>query len=252
MKTHFILLLVVMFALGSCTKDGIRSSDNGVISPGSGTAGSMAKFSISNDHLYLINEKSLIVYNISNPGNPVEINKLEVDFGIETVFTLKSKLFIGSINGVYIYEVSDPENILYLSHYEHITSCDPVVANDTLAFATLNSQSECRWQTGNNQLDVIDISNIVNPQNISSYWLQNPKGLAIDGKHVFVCNSEEGVIILDYSNPAHLVKVSGIVGIDAYDIILQNKVMILVGNDGLFQYDYTNLNDIKLLSNILF
>jgi hypothetical protein len=233
---------------------GLRSSaDSGDIGGvNSGTAGSMAKFSISNDHLFLINEESLVVYNITNPANPVEINKLDVDFGIETVFTLKGKLFIGSTGGVFIYDISNPDNILYLSHYEHITSCDPVVANDTLAFATLSSQNQCRWQTGANQLDVIDISNIVYPQNISSMWLDDPKGLAIDSNLVFVCNGSRGVKIFDFSNPLQLYQVSGIAGIDAYDIILQNKVMMLVGQDGLFQYDYSNINDIKLLSNILF
>jgi len=254
MKYTYILVLILAVALSSCGKMGLQSSaDGGDIGGGnSGTAGSMAKFSISDDHLFLINEKSLIIYNISNPASPVEINKIEVDFGIETVFTLKGKLFIGSIGGVFIYDISNPENILYLSHYEHVTSYDPVVANDTLAFATLNSQSQCRWQTGANQLDVIDISNIVYPQNISSIWLDDPKGLAIDSNLVFVCNGSEGIKIFDFSNPLQLNQVSGVVGIDAYDIILQNKVMLLVGRDGLFQYDYSNINDINLLSNILF
>lgn len=217
-----------------------------------GTSGSMAKFSISENHLFLINEKSLVVYDISTASNPVEVNRIEVDFGIETVYTLKGRLFIGSINGVFIYDISNPQNILYLSHYEHITSCDPVVANDTLAFATLNSQSECRWQNGTNQLDVINIKNVVNPTWISSTFLDNPKGLAIDSTYVFVCNGQSGVKIFDYSDPYNLKEVSGIAGIDAYDIILQNKILYLVGHDGLFQYDYTDLSQIELLSNILF
>lgn len=250
---YILIFLTTVAFVGSCVK-GDSNQDIGPSPVGgdSGKAGSMAKFSISNDHLFLINEKELIIYDISNPVNPFEVNKLEVNFGIETVFTLKDKLFIGSNDGVYIYDISNPLNILYLSHYTHITSCDPVVANDTIAFATLNSQSACRWQNGANQLDVIDIRNIVYPTNIASYSLQDPKGLAIDSNFVFVCNGQSGVRIYDFTDPQNLKQVSGINGIDAYDIILDEKILYLVGKEGLFQYDYKNLYNIKLLSNISF
>ncbi|MEZ5197684.1 MAG: hypothetical protein R2764_15230 [Bacteroidales bacterium] len=252
MKTQCILFILLILIFSSCEKSSSDSASGDSLQPGSGKSGSMAKFSISGDNLFIINEKDLKVYNISTTTNPTEINTLEVDFGIETVFTLNGKLFIGSIDGVYIYDISNPQNILYLSRYQHITSCDPVVANDTLAFATLNSQSGCRWQQGINQLDVINIKNIVYPNLISSLNMTNPKGLAIDSSYLFVCDGEMGVRIFDFSNPYQLDLISGISGIDAYDIILDNKILYLIGRDGLFQYNYDNIHQIQLLSNILF
>jgi hypothetical protein len=240
--------------LAACTKE----SGNDMASPspgggeGPGKGGSMAKFSISGDHLFLINEKDLLIFDIQNESSPTELGKLEVDFGIETVFTLNGRLFIGANNGVYIYDVSNPSNILFLSHYEHITSCDPVVANDTIAYSTLNANSACRWQTGANQLDVIDIRNIVDPQLINSYQLQDPKGLALDGTYLFVCNGEGGLEIYDAHNPYDLYRISGVTGINAYDVILNNNILILIGQDGLFQYNYENIYQLELLSNILF
>ena len=248
---YISIFILAILIIAGCYKEG-NISQGGVDTGGTGKSGSMAKFNISNDHLFLINDSSLLVFDITNATNPVEINTTKVNFGIETVFTLKDKLFIGSIDGVYIYDISDPDNILYLSHYQHITSCDPVVANDTLAFSTLNSQSQCRWQNGANQLDVIDIRNIVYPQNISSVEMRDPKGLAIDSIYVFVCNSEYGVDIFDFSNPYNLKLESGISGIDAYDIILDQKILYLIGKKGLFQYDYTDIHQLELLSNILF
>ncbi len=251
-KIFYILsafLLVVL--LNNCQKE---SADigGGNIGQATGKGGSMAKFTIANDHLFLINDKSLKVYDISQASQPVEVNQLDVDFGIETVYSLKDKLFVGSVSGVYIYDISDPENILYLSHYDHITSCDPVVANDTLAFVTLNSRSACRWQTGDNRLDVLDIRNIVNPQLITSKQMENPKGLGVDGRYLFVCNGDQGMKIFDISNVYQLEQVSGITGIDAYDVILNNHILILVGKDGLFQYNYDDIHRLELLSNILF
>lgn len=253
---RYIIILIAAFTglLASCTKN--SSTGDAIAMPGvetgAGKAGSMAKFSIVNDHIYLINEKDLIIYNISDASNPVEVGSLEVDFGIETVFSLRNKLFIGANNGVYIYDVSNPTNILFLSHYVHITSCDPVVANDTLAFSTLNSQTSCRWQMGANQLDVIDISNIVDPQHIASYFLDDPRGLALDSNYLFVCNGFGGLEIYEISNPQNLERVSGVTGIDAYDVILHNNILMLIGKDGLFQYNYEDITSLEPLSNILF
>lgn len=249
---NILIFLIALVLLAGCEKNYLKQSDSGDYGDNTGKAGSMAKFSIVNDHLFLINDSSLIVYNIQNETSPVEINQLKVNFGIETVYTLKNKLFIGAIDGVYIYDISDPANILYLSHYQHLTSCDPVVANEEYAFATLNSNSQCRWQTGANRLDVIDISNIVYPQRIASIEMENPKGLAIDSSYVFVCNGEYGVKIYDCSNPYNLQQVSGISGIDAYDIILDEGILYLVGKQGLFQYNYEDIDHLQLLSNILF
>jgi hypothetical protein len=250
MKIYNYITIAIILVATSCEKSDMESigGENSSI----GKSGSMAKFSISGDNLFLINEKDLKIYDISTASQPNEINTLEVDYGIETAFSLGDKLFIGSVSGVYIYDVTNPMNILYLSHYTHITSCDPVVANDTLAFATLNSQSECRWQTGINRLDVIDIQNIVYPNLISGLNMDNPKGLAIDSTFVFVCNGQWGVDIYDFSDPYDLEQVSGITGIDSYDIILDNDILYLVGKDGLFQYDYSDIYHLELLSNLLF
>lgn len=254
MKKYALIIMafIVVFSLASCDKNTSDIGYGGGPEGTTGKGGSMAKFTIANDHLFLINEKQLLIYDVNDASNPIQVNKLDVDFGIETVFSIKNKLFIGSINGVYIYDISDPQGIIFLSHYEHITSCDPVVANDTLAFVTLNSQSTCRWQTGANRLDILDIKNIVNPQLLVSKNMQNPKGLAVDGNYLFICNGETGVVIYDFTNIHQLDYISGIVGIDAYDIILHNDILFLIGKDGLFQYNYENIYQLEPLSNILF
>lgn len=254
MKKFVLFLAVLVFIAFACTKeDSVSSSDaTGVSGENSGQGGSMAKFSISGDHLFIINDYQLKVFDVSNEANPQAVATLYVDFGIETVFTLDDFLFIGSVNGMYIYDISNPVNIKYLSYYQHITSCDPVVANDSLAFVTLNATSSCFWQGGANRLDVLDITNKVNPQLLSSINMSGPKGLGIYENYVIVCNGENGVEIYDYSNPYALIYVGGISGIDAYDLIVRGDHLLLIGQDGLFQYDISDIEHIELLSNILF
>lgn len=252
MKNIIVVLFLVVAVMFSCTKDGGDISGISTEGDGAGQGGSMAKFSISGDHLFVINDFQLKIYDITNESQPISIGSINVDFGIETVFTLADHLFIGSINGMYIYDISNPSNIKYLSYYQHITSCDPVVANDTLAFVTLNSSSSCWWQGGANRLDILDIKDKENPQLLVSKNMSGPKGLGLYQNYVFVCNGASGVDVYDFSNPYELELVGGVSGIDAYDVIIRNTHMFLVGQDGLFQYDISNVEDINLISNILF
>jgi len=251
MKRLFIMMIVLLAFSYSCVKDG---GESGVATGGdqAGQGGSMAKFSISNNHLFVINESSLKTYDISNPAQPQKMNDLSVDFGIETVFTMGDHLFIGSINGLYIYDIADPINMKFLSYYQHITSCDPVVANDSLAFVTLNSSASCWWQGGANRLDVLDIKNKIDPELISSLNMISPKGLGIKGHYVFVCNGDNGLNVYDYTNPQNLVRVAGITGIQSYDVIIRNELLFVIGKDGFFQYDISDIQNISLISNILF
>jgi hypothetical protein len=39
-------------------------------------------------------------------------------------------------------------------------------------------------------------------------------------------------------------------GFEAYDVIANNKIAILVAKDGLYQYDYSSLDNIHLVSKI--
>ena len=251
MKNILYFTIIVLMIGVSCTKEG--SSDSGeVFTDQSGQGGSMAKFSISGDHLFVINDRQLKTYNISDATHPNLLGTTNVDFGIETVFTLGEYLFIGSINGMYIYDIANPENIQKVSYYQHITSCDPVVANDSLAFVTLNSGSACFWQGGANRLDVLDIENKIDPKLLSSISLLSPKGLGLKDNYVFVCNSQEGVEVYDFSNPNDLNKVSRISGIDAYDLIIRGELLFLIGKDGLFQYHIADVNNIELISQLAF
>jgi len=81
-KYIFIAFIICTAFLLSCSKDSSGDLQGPSGGEGAGKGGSMAKFTIANDHLFLINEKELLIYNIDDEANPVEVGKLEVDFGI--------------------------------------------------------------------------------------------------------------------------------------------------------------------------
>lgn len=79
--------------------------------------------------------------------------------------------------------------------------------------------------------------------------MQHPFGLGIDFPNLFVCEGEYGLKSMDVSNPNDIRLLQQISSVNAYDvIILGKKRLLMVGKGGLYQYDYTDPNNLKQLS----
>ncbi|MDH5366381.1 MAG: hypothetical protein OEW67_05295 [Cyclobacteriaceae bacterium] len=233
------------YALASGTKISASAP-----STSAGIGGSMATFTIYDNYLYTIDQSDLTIINISNLSTPLVHSKEYIGWGIETLFPYGNKLFIGANNGMYIYDNVNPADPELLTLYQHMTSCDPVVVQGDYAYVTLRSGNTCGGFS--NQLEVINISDIVNPKLEEIYPMYNPHGLGIDGNALFICDGQAGLKIYDASDIHALGNnlKAQYPNIHALDVIPFNNVLMMIGEDGLFQYDYTNLESIVLLSEI--
>jgi len=215
----------------------------------SGVGGSLAKFTIYDDFLYTINSWEMRLFDISNLTEPETGATIQLGWGIETLFPYGDKLFIGANNGMHIYDNQNPALPVLLSTYEHINSCDPVVVQDDYAYVTLRSGTECAGFT--NQLDVVDISDLYNPRLHKSYPMQNPHGLGIDGSCLFITEGEFGLKFFDASDVDNIELVSHQEALSAYDVIPLNNNLMVIGDDGFYQYEYDcGTGDFNLLSSI--
>lgn len=216
-----------------------------------GIGGSMARFTIMKEHLYSIDNTNMLVFDISNLDNPVPGANLNIGWGIETIFPYKDNLFLGTQSGMIIYDNTDPDLPVHLSTISHIVSCDPVVVENDIAYVTLRGGTSCR-NTASNQLDVIDISDLKNPKLLISHPMTNPHGLGIDNGTLFICEGSAGLKVFDasdlYKIPKNLLAYYG--ELDAFDVIPYQNNLIMIGNSGLYQFDYSDPNDIKFLSMI--
>lgn len=217
------------------------------VSP-AGMGGSMARFTIVDDRLYTVGTQELKVFNIANAEQPSFVGEKQIGFGIETIFPFKDKLFIGSTNGMFIYNISNPDQPAQLSQFTHVQSCDPVIADDDHAYVTLRSGTACMGFT--NQLEVLDIANLLQPFTIKTYPMTNPHGLSKDGNLLFICDGADGLKIYNASKPDALQLLKTIGGIEAYDVIAYNGLAIVVAKDGLYQFNYSDRNNIKQLSKL--
>lgn len=241
-----ISIFSLLALLSSCAQD---SSSDIAGGPNSGQGGSLARFTVVKDHLYAVNNSSLNVFDISNPANAIYLSKHELFTTVETIFPRDTNtLFIGSTTGMFIYDVSQAPSIERLSTYQHIVACDPVVANDKYAYVTLRSDPEdnnCFRSV--NQLDIIDIQDLRNPQLINSFPMVNPRGLGLYGDTLLVC--DKGLKVLDVSDPRALDLLDVDEDFEAFDLIPYEDLIIAVSDDGISQYRFKN-GKLNLLSEL--
>lgn len=226
------------------------TSTGGVSPNGVGIGGSMARFGIYQNTLYAIDNTNLHIFSITNPAVPVFKKDFSAGWGIETLFTVGDKMFLGSQSGMRIYDISIPNSPMYICDFWHMTGCDPVVVSGNYAYITLRGGNSC----GNslNQLVVVSIENITKPVELKTYPMEGPYGLGIDKNTLFICDGDAGLKVYDASDPYSISKnmVAQYPDIHTYDVIPINGLLILVGDGGLYQYDYKNIKDIRFLSKI--
>ncbi|WP_017731526.1 LVIVD repeat-containing protein [Nafulsella turpanensis] len=234
------LLFLLSLLLFSC------ASDNPAAGPtGTGQGGSMARFAVVGDYLYVVDSRLLHVYDISTSSNPLKLKDIELGVNIETIFPYQNRLFIGSMEGMHIYDIAAPESPVYLSTYRHVTSCDPVVVQDNIAYVTLRTDNACA--RGLNQLDLIDISNPAAPTLINSFPMDSPFGLGISDTTLFVCEGKNGLTVLNVADPHNIEVSRRFDNLHAFDVIPAENSLILTGNSGIFQFDYAQLEELSHL-----
>ncbi len=215
-----------------------------------GIAGSMARFALNGNFLYMLDGGNLKNLDLTNLDEPTAGTELYLGWDVETLFPRGEELFVGASGGMHILDISNRSVPERLSTYEHVRSCDPVIVEGDLAFVTLRSGTPCQGFT--NQLEVIDISNLRSPRLLHTYQMSNPHGLSKDGDVLFICDGDAGLKAFDASDISRIGQnlLMHDSNIQAYDIIAFNNVAMLIGDDGLHQYDYSDINNIRYLSTI--
>lgn len=216
--------------------------------PTAGIGGSMARFTIASDRLYVLDNFMLNVVDVSNSTRITLKKTVQINSDVETIFPYEQNLFLGSQTGMHVYDISATDDPKKLSTFWHLKSCDPVVVSGHFAYVTLRSETFCNGNI--NELQVIDVSDLASPKHLSTYQMTNPHGLGIDNNTLFVCDGDDGLKIYDATEKNRISEnlKAHYKDIQAFDVIPFNNVAMMIGEDGLYQYDYSDLKNIKLLS----
>ena len=169
-----------------------------------------------------------------------------IGWDVETIFSYKDHMYMGTPTGMLIYSVENPLKPEFRSSIQHVFGCDPVVVQDDIAYVTIHSGDNCGQN--NNELIIIDVKDKRRPKQLVSYSMAKPKGLGIDNKTLFVC--DDGLKIFDATNPQTIManQLAHYKGMAGYDVIPFNNTLMMMAEEGIYQYDYSNLREIRLIS----
>ncbi len=213
-----------------------------------GTGGSMARFTLMDGHLFAVDQNTLRVFDVESPAEPKFLKPIDLGWGIETIFPFDQKLFIGSNRGLHIYDASIPAAPKRMAIYEHVLSCDPVVVNEDYAFVTLRSGNFC--VNGVNELHVLDIKDPYQPKLLKAYPMLNPHGLGLAENYLYVAEGKHGLKSFNASDVLTIDKnqLEFLQSMKSVDLIPGPKSLIVIGPDGVCQYDYSNPAKLRKLS----
>ena len=251
MKKTLLSLLCLSLLTLHCEKQSVSSSSSsGEVSTGQG--GSLARFTIVGNYLYTVDDHQLKVFDIRSPDAPVLKNTQDIGFEIETIYPFKDKLFIGSTTQVHIFSIADPAQPKKLSvaiSPQVLRRCDPVVAKDTVAYATLRTNGPC----GGVQsiLAVYNIKNIENPMQVSSYPVGEPYGLGYSDDVLYVCDKEIGLILFDISKAFDVQFIKSLRDGSYIDVIPYGNTLICWISTGIILYDITDNRQPVLITTII-
>ncbi|MDX2245319.1 MAG: hypothetical protein SF052_00980 [Bacteroidia bacterium] len=221
-----------------------------------GKGGSMSRFAVSDDYMYVVTPTQMVVYNASVCESPSRMNTLDLELWggeAEMIFSMDNLLMIGSTSSMMIYDAVDPVRPVFLSNFQHVTACDPVTAKDGYAYVTLRGGNDNPCGDGfANQLDVLNISEPRLPFLVKSFPMTAPAGLGLDGNLLFIADGASGLRVFDATNPEKVGdnQLANFPAMEGYDLIPNEGVLIMVGEDGIAQYDYADPKNIKRLSTI--
>ena len=254
MKKYISISLVVASIMIGCASGGDSSSSAGTASSGNtGKGGSLARFTISGDKLYTINERDINAFDISTPSTPVPDISQSVPWDVETLYSYGDYLFVGAQSGVYIYN----KELDKVSEFTHAKSCDPEVIQDGIAYVTLSSGSSCRVNSIENTLQFIDVRDPLKPTLLGKKNMFHPTGVGIDGDTLFVCDGAGGLKVFDVNvtennetNQTAIAltydKTSSQSELSCYDVIAHKNLLIVSNDKDVKQFDYSHLPMVPL------
>jgi hypothetical protein len=250
MKKYVYFLLLIGMALTHVQCD--KASADSASYVATGTGGSTARFTITGNYLYTVDKENLKVFSIIDPTNPILKNTIPVGFEIETIYPFKDKLFIGSTSVIYIFSITNPEVPVKLSTAVSpnvLRRCDPVIARDSVAYATLRTNGFC----GGTQsiLSVYDVRDVLNPVQKSFLPVTEPYGLGFADTALYVCD-KKGLNVYSISKPYSPYFIKNLNPNEwFYDVIPSGNTLICWVSNGLILFDITNKGNPQFITKII-
>ncbi|MCK9447691.1 MAG: hypothetical protein M0Q41_01810 [Bacteroidales bacterium] len=207
-------------------------------------------FGMHANQIYVICNNALGVYSVDNHYNLKGKNEVVTNEMLYTLYINDNKLFLGSRSGMSIYNINETNSPVFMNRTNQINSCSPLTFKETLIYAGAGTSDICH--TTGNRLDIFDITNIQNISLLASFSMEGISALETDDENLFICVGKEGLKVFNRTSPIELEKylIAELKDIAALRAMRFDDILLVVGMDGIYQYDFSTPSDIQLLSRI--
>ena len=241
--SSIIPLIVSLYVFSGCEKSSVSNS-----STQTGKSGSITRFTIAKNYLYVVSNHFLSTYSLTDPASPKQVHNSDLNYDIETVYAYGNYLFLGTKTGLYIYSIDNPSSPALIGEAKHARSCDPVVVNDSVAFVTLKSTGNCGpAQAG---LYIHDIKDLMHPLLKTTIALPDPTGLGIQDSILYVCCGSNGLKLFNINNPYVPELIDTKNDGNYLDVIPYNGILICNDGEGIILYDMSDPAKLALIKKI--
>lgn len=216
----------------------------------------------------------LMIYDVSNPAAPVPITTYTQVADARDVAVVGTRVFVtadsfgGQNGGLYVLDVSDPSAPVGIGHFQHTDmlgtlGSGPIAVSGSIAYVggrgvfaldvtnpqpsllgryivsetpvTLAISESALYLGGNGGLTMLDVSNPQSMQPLGHYPAAVIGAVAVAGPLVIAGDWDNGVEVLDFSNPAAPVRIGGSrpAGVP-WDIAVSDSLIWTASFDGGF------------------
>ncbi|GET29884.1 LVIVD repeat-containing protein [Prolixibacter sp. SD074] len=212
-----------------------------------GVAGSLARFGLYNNYLFALSNYSLKRFDVSDDTAIEDLGSYSIP-DPETVSIYNNLLFIGGNSSVSIYQIGETGDLEAKGLFEHISSCDPVVIQGDYAFYTLRGGTRCGSTVNElDVLDISDITQPVRISIVpmtEPYGLGIDDDMLFicdgsDGLKIYDAADKKHIALHQLGH---------FKDIQARDAIPVNGYLFVTGEDGFSQYDYSDPAHIERVS----
>ncbi len=255
MKLFTLSIISTLLLMISC--EATLNLNDGGLASSNALSGSYTNLLVVGDFMYAVNIQNLSTFDVSDADEPVLIDDQEIGFNIESLLHHKGNLFIGSPEAMHIFSIAEdgiPSRASftdYGSMDEDFCRQDPIAVNDNYAYASLSSvvRTDC-FRTDLNELRIYDITNLTSPQFENSIQMDSPRGIALDGNTLFVAEANVGLKVFNIEDAINPEMIYHFDGFQAFDLIPDNGLLIVVGPQKIYEYDYSDISNMTFLSEL--
>ena len=193
------------------------------------------------DNLLFVNDENfgIKIYEINIPSNPAHISTIELNTRIrETVFQNEFAYLLCNNSKLYVVDILDPFSPQIISEYDTAEQGDDFYLNDNFAYIIED----------NEKLEIVYIGNPHSPQHVANFTLPN-QGIscALTNDIAFI-GTYLGLFVYNIANPYELDEIAWFDTGNTSSLSISDNLLYFSCSDGLGVIDFSNSNEIQILS----